>query len=463
MIRRIESWSVQKILTMLWNNQLNYKPNIQRQFVYKPEQQQQVLMSIKKGFLAAALVIEEDAPNSYLLLDGKQRINSIIGFINKAFSLDSFYFDDHYRRDRIDTNNRYKSPDVTPTSLPDSDVSDSAILLRYEFPVVLYSGLTLEERLVLFNVINTTGEKLNTWELINGRYPSGVLFNMRTSYFNERLQANTTTIDPNFINVKRFEKYFGTHDVNRGELYIKIIEKLYDLYNGEQNDQPYEIIDGIRINTKNYNRLCKFIELHITENFDVFAEPLISRLEVFYDMFGDVNNLGPLKEACFYISDSPLFNANKAEFETKKDVLAYLITQYNNSDIKGGNDHKTYFENNILPLALIIPGDFRTKLDQKRFFTTDDRERLMYANASYNPVSKQVKCQGVMNDGVTPCGCGKWMSKEEATVDHINPWILGGKTDDTNAQLLCHECNSRKGSTIISDILSKQGGATNGR
>ena len=53
-------------------------------------------MSIKKGFVASSLVIEMEAPGSFVLLDGKQRVNSIIGFINRAFNLDSFYFDNRY-------------------------------------------------------------------------------------------------------------------------------------------------------------------------------------------------------------------------------------------------------------------------------------------------------------------------------------------------------------------------------
>ena len=70
MNRIIEQWSVKKILNLLWDNKLNYKPNIQRQFVYKPEQQQQVIMSIKKGFVASSLVVEQEAPGAYVLLDG---------------------------------------------------------------------------------------------------------------------------------------------------------------------------------------------------------------------------------------------------------------------------------------------------------------------------------------------------------------------------------------------------------
>lgn len=457
--RSIEQWSVQKILNLLWDNKLNYKPNIQRQFVYKPEQQQQVIMSIKKGFIAASLVVEQEAPGAYVLLDGKQRINSIIGFINKAFSLDSFYSDDRYRLDRVNPKDRYNCPQIVDTPLTENDHPDTKKLLDFEFPVVIYSNLTNDERLTLFNVINTTGEKLNTWELVNGRYPNGLLLDMRANYFNEILQTNTTTLNTNNIHVKMFEKYFGTHEVNRGELYIRIIEKMYEIDGGRLDDQPYEVIDGIVINTKNYNRLCKYVESHVDDKFEKFASKLIGKLKVFYEMFKDISNLGVLKEACFNISDYRIYNDNEIIFQTdsKKSALAYMISQYNNSDIKNGNNHSRYFEEIILPLVLVIPDDFRKTLDSKRFYTADDKERLFFANNSYNATSNQVKCDGVLNDGTTKCGCGKWLSKDEVTVDHIIPWILGGKTVDENAQLLCRECNSKKGSRIISDIFSQKG------
>lgn len=461
MNRTIEYWTVQKILNLLSAGNLNYKPNIQRQFIYNPEQQQQVIMSIKKGFVASSLVIEMEAPGSFVLLDGKQRVNSIIGFINRAFNLDSFYFDNRYRTDRPNPNDRYLCPNIITEPIKDDDPSDSAILLRFTFPVVIYSDMTNEERLTLFNVINTTGEKLNTWELINGRYPSGLLLDMRANYFNEILQTNTTTLNTNNINVKVFEKYFGTHEVNRGELYIKVIEKLYELYGGNLNDQPYEVIDGITIKTKNYNKLCKFVEEHNSERFSSFADVLIQKLKVFYEMFKDVNNLGILKEACFRISEYKFFCDHKQDFldsDSKKAALGYLIAQYINSDIKAViKDHEKYFEEVLLPTAFMLPDDFRTTLDTKRFYTSADKERIFISNPTLDASTMQVRCSGVMNDGVTPCGCGKWLRKDECTVDHKVPWILGGKTDDENAQLLCRECNSAKGSRIISDLLHVKG------
>ena len=224
MNRIIEYWTVQKIINLLSNGELNYKPSIQRQFVYSVTQQQQVIMSIKKGFIASSLVIEKDNNGKYVLLDGKQRINSIIGFINHAFDVEGIYFEDIYRNDRVDRADRYKSPDVIRTEIDDNDISGAATILRFTFPIVIYSEMTNDERLTLFNVINTTGVPLNVWELVSGRYPTGVLADMRINYFNEKVATNSVSLDSNFSRVKKFEKYFGTHEINRGELYQKILE-----------------------------------------------------------------------------------------------------------------------------------------------------------------------------------------------------------------------------------------------
>jgi len=250
MNRIIEYWTVQKLLNMLSDGKLNYKPSIQRQFVYSIVQQQQVIMSIKKGFIASSLVVEKINEDEYILLDGKQRINSIIGFVNHAFDVEGIYFEDIYRLDRVDRADRYKSPKVVTNAIDENDNSGAATLLKFTFPIVLYSDMTNEERLTLFNVINTTGVPLNVWELVNGRYPTGVLADMRINYFNERVSTNTVTLDSTFNRVKKFEKYFGTHEVNRGELYQKIIEKLFVMYGGNLDDRPYEIVDGIQINQK---------------------------------------------------------------------------------------------------------------------------------------------------------------------------------------------------------------------
>lgn len=41
--------------------------------------------------------------------------------------------------------------------------------------------------------------------------------------------------------------------------------------------------------------------------------------------------------------------------------------------------------------------------------------------------------------------CGEHFEIQEMEADHITPWSQGGKTDASNCQMLCRECNRRKG------------------
>lgn len=40
--------------------------------------------------------------------------------------------------------------------------------------------------------------------------------------------------------------------------------------------------------------------------------------------------------------------------------------------------------------------------------------------------------------------CGKHFEYEEMEGDHITPWSQGGKTELSNLQMLCRDCNRRK-------------------
>ncbi|MCD8334786.1 MAG: HNH endonuclease [Clostridiales bacterium] len=41
--------------------------------------------------------------------------------------------------------------------------------------------------------------------------------------------------------------------------------------------------------------------------------------------------------------------------------------------------------------------------------------------------------------------CGETFPFEQMHADHITPWSRGGKTTPENCQMLCRDCNLRKG------------------
>ncbi len=45
--------------------------------------------------------------------------------------------------------------------------------------------------------------------------------------------------------------------------------------------------------------------------------------------------------------------------------------------------------------------------------------------------------------------CKKEFYAEELQVDHIEAWSIGGRTELSNAQLLCQPCNSKKNNKTL--------------
>ena len=82
--------------------------------------------------------------------------------------------------------------------------------------------------------------------------------------------------------------------------------------------------------------------------------------------------------------------------------------------------------------AMILGLVGKCRVDPKRLFTQDDKLRLLSEKAPDD-------------NGLYECeDCLQHFRADELTVDHIRPWSLGGRTELSNAQLLCRACNSRK-------------------
>ena len=64
---------------------------------------------------------------------------------------------------------------------------------------------------------------------------------------------------------------------------------------------------------------------------------------------------------------------------------------------------------------------------------------------SFRLFDKKMKRQAYERQGGICPDCGKHFELEEMEADHITPWKDGGVTTAENCQMLCRECNRRKG------------------
>lgn len=136
-----------------YGGKLNIRPAYQREFVYKPEQRNEVIKTVMRGYPHTLFPLNvmywaQNAENEYELIDGQQRTISICQFHNFGFS--------------IDINGMPKNFDnLSPTQ--------KEYFLNYEIQVYICSG-TAEEKLEWFSIINIAGEPLTTQELLNANY-----------------------------------------------------------------------------------------------------------------------------------------------------------------------------------------------------------------------------------------------------------------------------------------------------
>ena len=134
-----------------YDDELCIRPRYQRNYVYKDNQRDEVVRTVKSGFPLSIFYwvdLGEDREDQdaarYEVLDGQQRTISICDYIDGAFSVDGHYFD----------------------SLP-SDIRER--ILDYRLLVYVCTGED-SEKLKWFQTINIAGEPLTAQELRNAIY-----------------------------------------------------------------------------------------------------------------------------------------------------------------------------------------------------------------------------------------------------------------------------------------------------
>jgi hypothetical protein len=127
-----------------YGGKLDVRPRYQREFVYKPDQRNAVIHTVRNQFPLNVMYWIENDIGSYELLDGQQRTLSICQYVNGDYSINDLYFHNLTEEEKDQ-------------------------ILDYELMIYFCDG-TDKERIKWFEVINTAGEKLTPQELLNAVY-----------------------------------------------------------------------------------------------------------------------------------------------------------------------------------------------------------------------------------------------------------------------------------------------------
>ena len=334
-----------------YGGRLDVRPKYQREFVYKEEQRNAVIETIKKGFPLNVMywMVKEDG--TYEMLDGQQRTISIGQYVNGDFSLENRYFHNLTKEEQDQ-------------------------ILDYELMIYFCEG-TDKERLEWFKTINIAGEKLTDQEIRNAVYTGPWLSDAKIKFSKPYCAAYLLANDGGALlsGSPIRQEYLETalSWINNGEIEDYMGKHQHDENANELWEYFQNVIAWVRKTFPNYRREMANVN---------WGE--------LYNQFKDEN-----------------LNPDELEAEIKQLMQDEDVTK------KSG----------IYPYVLTHKEKY---LNIRQF--TDKMKREAYER----------------QNGICSL-CDKWFTLEEMEADHITPWILGGKTIAENCQMLCKECNRRKG------------------
>ena len=262
-----------------------------------------------------------------------------------------------------------------------------------ELTIIICKG-TEEKKREIFKRINTLGVPLSRYEVLNGLYHG------------EYLEG----LDYYIRNDVNARKILPTATIDRGDNKCHLLEYIY--YVRHDSRFPKK------------NELDEYVKSHKDESFNDEVKKIKPFISFIRDVFHEKSKISPVlkfKLSVKYLKD-------RAIWLQHKDSIWKEVNDFMKSE--GFIFSKTK-EADIEAMILGIVGNCR--VDPKRLFTQDDKARLL---------SEKTPDE----NGFYECeDCHQHFRADELTVDHIKPWSLGGRTELSNAQLLCRACNSRKG------------------
>ncbi|GAA1397121.1 DUF262 domain-containing protein [Kitasatospora putterlickiae] len=155
--------SIQSLYAWYSENKLWVNRRYQRKLVWTLEEKQKLIESVLKRYPIPAILLAEREEGGYEVIDGLQRLHTIMSFIETAFkTLDDRYFD----VSRFVTANT-RSEEERAFSVNSGEVisaRDVGTFLDYSIAVSVMRGATDEEIDDVFSRINTYGHRLSDQE-----------------------------------------------------------------------------------------------------------------------------------------------------------------------------------------------------------------------------------------------------------------------------------------------------------
>jgi hypothetical protein len=406
------------------NKLLNLNPGFQRKSVWSLKDRKKLIESILRNYPLPAIFLykrEENGKIIYDVIDGKQRLESILMFIGELrgnrFSIKSTLKEDEDIQD-VDWNLLKRKGKQT-------------LVTDFKLYTIQIDG-DFSDIIDLFVRINSTGKALTSAEKQHARYynsqflkTAAAVANKFESYFNDngimsagqisRMKhieliceimvsvANLDVINKKAAMDKIMSKGLTANQIQKTkEKTIKAINRIRTSFPNLHETRFTQLSD--------YYCLAVLIAIYEEEHLILIDR---KRNKIAFELLTNFSNG----------IDQVRIKQRRAENfdESENSYREYLLT------VLSGTDEVTQRRKRLKILDGLLRNLFESK-DKQRIFSPEQRRVIWNSTA-------EKKCST----------CGVKLTWENFTIDHINPHSRGGKTTFTNSALLCRTHNSSKG------------------
>jgi len=442
------------------NGQINLDPPYQRKPAWKTTQRRLLLASLFNGIPIPSLIFHKhfdtkSRKDIYDVLDGKQRIETILHFIELERIRGEEYLWVEFISPHTNKKDRLFYNELQSKRINKEYENILEKFWRYELPIIEYEGELSDffDRNVaskeVFVRINSTGSPLKKHEIRHARY-SGLFFELGDEL--ERKYAG--------LFIKRWG-VTSTSDMKRYLLHEFILELCTAVHLNSCSDRRKkldELLSRYKWTKRELSYIRKSFKKIICWIEDIFPKDLIKVTRFknnsdFYSLFVVLLNL--LNKG--YVSDDKKSNRTAGRFllefskqiqkmdpkikayssprlsASEQKLLQYVVSTRQSTDSVRNREIRHEY------LMSVLKDGFILKLkDSKRTFDTNVKDLLW---TELHQRTNRPKCPN-------PTGnkkCKKYLTYDDAQVDHKYPWSKGGKTTLENARLICSSCNSSKG------------------
>jgi len=429
--------TVLDLLNMHEKGALNLEPGFQRKEVWRLRDRQRLILSILNKYPLPSIFLyrkqEQNGDLVYYVLDGKQRLESILMFTghmrgrDKAFEV-KWITDDN--------------SEVLNWKMLNKQ-GQQGMLMGYKLPVIEVDA-DFADVIQIFVNINSTGKHLTRTEIAHAKSYRSALLRVakRLCHKYERyfLELGILT-QAQILRMKDLELLceliISAHDgavIGKKAVLDRVIER--DAILGKPLQEALILTE----------RSLKIVRRVFP---DGLATTRFRKLSDFYTLCVLMQKF---EREGFILNDSQRnrqANELLATFATQVDILGDTLKKggkispdqdlYLNyyQTVQAGTDKLSNRQKREDLLRKLLEPLFESK-DSNRSFSMEQR-RVIW-NSTMDP---KCSCEGQCrrHSGV----CGVTLTWGNFTIDHIKPYSRGGRTTMTNADLMCRSCNSAKG------------------